>query len=290
MTDVERDATVLVKTFERPDALRKLVTSIRRLYPRIPILVVDDSAAPLDPVPEGVTRYFHLPYDTLGPSGGRNFGLRHVETEYVLVSDDDMRFRRNTDLRKLLHTLRTTRFDVVSCKWLDHDPWRSIRLGYRRFEGTAEIVDGKLVRRLGVASCEIDGLPVFDVVAQFFMAPVERLGEDPWDERLRFVEHVEFFLRLKERGLLSTRLPDVAVDHYPELPRAYYENRMNRAPSFETWSRSRGFDEKVWVGRWFKRRDRLVHYAPSAAAYAVRRSLRRLSARQPAWRRRPSHP
>jgi len=290
VTDVERDATILVKTFERPDSLRRLVASVRRFYPRIAILVVDDSAAPLDPVPEGVTSYFHLPYDSLGPSGGRNLGLREVETKYVLVSDDDMCFGRKTDLRKMLHTLETTRFDVVSCRWRDHDPWRSIRLGYRRFEGTAEIVDGTLVRGLGVRSGVVDGLPVFDVVAQFFMAEAARLGESPWDERLRFVEHVEFFLTLKDRGLLSTRLHDVVVDHYPKLPPGYYENRMNRAPSFEIWSRSRGFEDEIWVGRWYARRDRVLHYLPSAAAYAVRRGLQRLTARPVAWRRRASNP
>jgi len=37
--DVERDVTVLVETFERPDCLRRLVAFIRS-----PIVVVDESA------------------------------------------------------------------------------------------------------------------------------------------------------------------------------------------------------------------------------------------------------
>jgi glycosyltransferase involved in cell wall biosynthesis len=92
--------TVLIKTFERPDCLRRLVASIRRFYPRIPILVVDDSREPLDLVREGVTRYLHEPYNSL--SSGRNFGLRHVETPYVLVIDDDMVFGRKTDIGRML--------------------------------------------------------------------------------------------------------------------------------------------------------------------------------------------
>ena len=40
MSDVEREVTVVVKTFQRPDALRRLVASIRRYYPAIRILVV----------------------------------------------------------------------------------------------------------------------------------------------------------------------------------------------------------------------------------------------------------
>ena len=60
--------------------------------------------------------------------------------------------------------------------------------------GTAEIVEGDLVRHLGVARGRVDGLPVYDVVPNFFMARVERLGPDPWNARLNFMEHVEFFL------------------------------------------------------------------------------------------------
>src|SRR5205823_5665748 len=57
----EREVTVVVKTFQRPEALRRLVASIRRFYPDIGLFVVDDSEEPLEPVPPGITRYWHLP-------------------------------------------------------------------------------------------------------------------------------------------------------------------------------------------------------------------------------------
>ena len=129
--DVERDVTVLVKTFERPDCLRRLVASIRRYYARIAIVVVDDLREPLEPAAAAGSRYFHLPFATTGLAGGRNFGLRHVDTEYVLVSADDMVFGRETDLGKLLATLESTPFDVVSCGWMDHDPWTGVRREFR---------------------------------------------------------------------------------------------------------------------------------------------------------------
>jgi glycosyltransferase involved in cell wall biosynthesis len=272
--ELERDVTIVVKSFERPESLRRLVASIRRFYPRIPVVVVDDSASPLEPIPIGVTHYFHLPYDSLGLAGGRNFGLRRVETPYVVICEDDMVFGRKTDLHKMLRVLDTTRFDIVSCRMMDHDPWRSIRLGRRRYEGTVEMIDGNLVRRLGVARDRIDGLPVFDLVPNFFMAPVERLGEEPWDERLNFMEHVEFFIVMKERGLLCTSLPDVVVYHHPQLPPHYYDIRMNRKPYLDMWREERGFERKIFVGRWFTRRDRARYYYPGLAAYLARRGLR----------------
>ena len=271
--DVETDVTVLIKTFERPDCLRRLVASIRRFYPRIPILVVDDSAVPLDPVPDGITRYVPLAFNSVGLAEGRNVGLRHVKTPYVLISDDDMVFGRRTDLRKMLHVLETTRFDIVSCRWMDHDPWRSVCLGYKRTEGGAEIVDGAYVRRLDTPSGTMDGLPVFDLVHNFFMASPARLGEDPWDARLKLLEHNEFFLRIKERGLLCTRLPDVVVDHYPRLPPDYYDLRRGTSRYLDLWYEERGIERRVVIGRWYTRRDRLVHYYPSLAAYGVRRTL-----------------
>ena len=275
MSDVEREVTVVVKTFQRPQALRRLVASIRRHYPAIRILVVDDSEAPLDPVPDGVSRYWHLPFNSLGVSAGRNFGLRQVETDYVLVCDDDMVFGRRTDLGKLLRTLQTTRFDVVSCLWMDHEPWRAIRRGYRRYEGTLDVEDGVLVHRLGATRGTLDGLPIFDIVHQFFVAPADVLRRDPYDERLKIgTEHVEFFLRLKERGVLCTRLPDAVVHHYPQLPDEYRPFRANTAPYVQLLKEIRGFDRQVTVGRLFRPTDKIVYGLPSTAAYTGRRAVR----------------
>jgi hypothetical protein len=269
------DLTVVVKTFQRPDALRRLLASIRRFSPSLPVYVVDDSDQPLDPVPEGVTRYWHLPFNSLGVSAGRNFGLQQVETEYVLFCDDDMVFERRTDVEAMLRTVRETPFDVVSCRWLDHDPWRSIRRGYRRYEGTLDVVGGVLVHRLEATRGMIDGLPVFDIVHQFFVAPVATLGPEPWNPRFRVAgEHVDFFLGLKERGVLCTRLPDVVVDHYPALPPGYHSYRVDTSADEQLLREVRGFDRHETVGMLFRPGDRFVYGLPSSAAFAARRAAR----------------
>jgi glycosyltransferase involved in cell wall biosynthesis len=272
--DVERDVTVLVKTFERPDALRRLVASIRRRYPRLAIVVVDDSAKSLDPVPDGVTRYEHRPYNSLGAAGGRNLGLRLVETPYVLCSDDDMAFERRTDLGKLQRAVEDTSFDVVSCVWLDFDPWKDICRGPRRFEGTLDIEDSVLVHRLGATRGTLEGLPVFDIVHQFFLASVERLGPDPWDAELNLSEHYELFLDLKERGLRCTRLPDVVVQHRQELPAGYQEVREDTGRYVELWLAKRGLRGRREEGSLFRASDRLRYEAPSSLAYVARRASR----------------
>jgi glycosyltransferase involved in cell wall biosynthesis len=272
--DVERDITVLVKTFERPEALRRLVSSIRRFYPSIAILAVDDSREPLEPAPEGVSRYWHLPYNSAGLAGGRNFGLRHVETPYVLVSDDDMVFGRKTDLGKLLATLESTSFDLVSCRWLDHDPYTGVRKGFRHWEGTLDVDGRVLVHRYGASRGEVDGLPAYDIVHNFFVASVATLGPDPWDERLKVQEHTEFFLTLKERGIRSTIHPDVVVYHHQAFPEQYEERRGDRPTYYQRWLELRDLDRREAVGSFYTRSDKIVYELPSTAAWWVRRAGR----------------
>jgi hypothetical protein len=51
---------------------------------------------------------------------------------------------------------------------------------------------------------------------------------------------------------------------------------MDRAPYFERFRQKRGFERRVFVGRWFSRRDQLIHHYPSVAAHGLRRALRQV--------------
>src|SRR5512135_3037965 len=44
---VNRHLTAIVKTFERPQVLQRLLDGIRRAYPSLQVIVVDDSRAPV---------------------------------------------------------------------------------------------------------------------------------------------------------------------------------------------------------------------------------------------------
>ena len=84
---------------------------------------------------------------------------------------------------------------------------RAICRGPRRFEGTLDVEDGVLVHRLGATRGTADGLPVFDVVHQFFVAARERLGPDPWDPELNLSEHYELFLTLRSAACARRGCP-----------------------------------------------------------------------------------
>lgn len=73
---VDEQLTVVIKTFERPAVLQRLLDSIRRSYRRLAIIIVDDSRVPVNP--EGV-RAIVIPYNN-GISAGRNAALEEVDT------------------------------------------------------------------------------------------------------------------------------------------------------------------------------------------------------------------
>ena len=85
--DVRR-VTAIVKTFERPRLLRRLVESLRRHFAELTVIVVDDSRQPTHLA--GV-RTIELPFDS-GVSAGRQAALEAVRTDLTWVLDDDSSF------------------------------------------------------------------------------------------------------------------------------------------------------------------------------------------------------
>jgi hypothetical protein len=183
------DATVLVKTFERPHIARRLIDSVRRLYPSLRVLIVDDSRTPLD---DPRAELLALPYD-VGLSAGRNAALAHIDTPFFVLCDDDFVFFRKTNLAPVLARMRAApELDIVAGQRIDLPIYRSV-------EKSPEVGT-------------IAGLSKREVVPNFFVgrtASVRRVG---WDPELKLVEHADFFERA--RGVLGVALdPALAVLH-----------------------------------------------------------------------------
>lgn len=182
--------TAIVKTFQRPELLRRLVRSLCRHFPGLTVIVADDSRWPTHV--SGV-RTLALEYD-VGVSAGRQAALDEVRTELTWVLDDDFIVYGGTRLARVLHTLATQpRLDLVGGAVIDL-PLLTRRGSVREpvYPTTAQpVVD--LGTRLGSAI-------VCDKVPNFFVARTERLRLVGWDARLKRVEHADFFTRA--RGIL----------------------------------------------------------------------------------------
>ena len=186
------DVTAMVKTFERPTTVRRLASSIWRLYPSMKVIVVDDSR---DPIPlEGVETVV-MPYGS-GLSAGRNAGLRNADSKYVLVLEDDFVLFRGTRLGAAVAIMEQyAEIDIMGGLIIDL-PF----LG-RRLPKEGKLYAYERAPSMPVGST-LGGLRVCERVANFFLARRDRLALVPWDEELKLMEHTDFFTRAY--GVLTT--------------------------------------------------------------------------------------
>ena len=177
------EVTAVIKTFERPAKLRRLVASLRRHYPELRVIVVDDSAHPTSmPGVETVV----LPYDS-GVSAGRNAGLARVTTDYVLMLDDDFVFYRHTDVLKAFRKLSShSEIDILAGKEI-----------YLPLRQTPDHSRGKLYPTdsvpLVAQGTVIDGMTVMKKVPNFYVGRTAKVREVGWDDALKRVDHADFF-------------------------------------------------------------------------------------------------
>lgn len=209
--------TAMIKTFERPQALRRLVASIRRRYPNLPVVVVDDSRQPS--ALAGVD-LVTLPFDS-GVSAGRNAGLARVTTPYILVLDDDFVFYRRTALTQAVEWLEAyPRIDILGGRVVNLPLYTCV--DYRR----GNLYPTNAPPTLPPGS-QVGGLPVYDRVANFYIARTERLRLVGWDPQIKRLDHTEFFTRA--RGVLtSVFYSDLKCLHAPtpfDIP--YMDHRMD---------------------------------------------------------------
>jgi glycosyltransferase involved in cell wall biosynthesis len=188
------ELTAVVKTFERPSVVRRLVASIRRLYPTLRIVVVDDSREPAHI--EGAQTY-SMPYDS-GIGAGRNEALRHATTEYVLILDDDYVLSRHTQLVTALTVMEQhPKIDIMGGQLVDLPLYTRRPLD----EVAGSIYATSAEPRAPIGS-SIGSLIVCEKVPTFFIARRARLQSVAWDPLLKRIDHADFFTRAF--GVLTT--------------------------------------------------------------------------------------
>ncbi len=179
--------TAVIKTFERPRRCTALIASIRRRYPDLPIIVVDDSREPQD---YSGCRVIQLPFDS-GLSAGRNAGLAAVETEYFLSLDDDFLFDRRTALEGALDILERHRaIDLLGGLVTDLPLFITPDSHNSRLFPTQSEPRVTPGTRIGPAE-------VMDKVPNFFLARAAAVRSVGWDPALKLLEHADFFTRAR---------------------------------------------------------------------------------------------
>lgn len=189
--ELER-VTAIIKTFERPRLLARLVRSLQRCFPALSMIVADDSRAPSH-LP-GV-RTIELPFDS-GVSAGRQAALDAVQTELTWVLDDDFIVLHGTRLGSVVRALeRHPELDLVGGNVID------LPLFSRRRSPRDPLYPTSASPRIALGT-RFGDVEVCDKVPNFFVARTAALRGVGWDARLKRLEHGDFFTRA--RGLLAT--------------------------------------------------------------------------------------
>ncbi|XP_055104002.1 beta-1,4 N-acetylgalactosaminyltransferase 1 isoform X5 [Symphalangus syndactylus] len=237
--------TIATKTFLRYDRLRALITSIRRFYPTVTVVIADDSDKP-ERLSGPYLEHYLMPFGK-GWFAGRNLAVSQVTTKYVLWVDDDFVFTARTRLERLVDVLERTPLDLARLEPAS----LSLQVGgaVREISGFATTYRqllsvepgapglGNCLRQRRGFHHELVGFPgcvVTDGVVNFFLARTDKVREVGFDPRLSRVAHLEFFLD----GLGSLRVgscSDVVVDHASKLKLPW----TSRDAGAETYARYR---------------------------------------------------
>jgi glycosyltransferase involved in cell wall biosynthesis len=189
---IDEKLTAVIKTFERPKVLERLVKSLRKMYPGMRVIVVDDSREPVEL--EGVDTIV-MPYDS-GVSAGRNEALKLVETPYLMLLDDDFIFHRYTKVEPVLKKLEDLpEVDIVGGEVVYLPFYRTIdytQAGLHPTNAPSAVVPGTL----------LGGMAVHDKVANFYIGRTESIRKIAWDPMIKRLDHADFFTRAK--GVLTT--------------------------------------------------------------------------------------
>jgi len=213
---LEEKVTVIIKTFERPSCLDMLITSIRKYYQKIKIIVADDS---MHPLPRRDVEFHVLPFDS-GVSLGRNYLVRQVKTPYLLLLDDDFCFIKETNIAKLLKILENSDIDIIGGRCIE-------KKGVRNSQAVFKIKNKKLICDAKPYGTQ-NGIKLFDMVANFFLAKTDRLRHFQWDESLKTGgQHLDFFL--SHKGKIKVALHSkVFIYHTNDRTNQTYKRYRNR--------------------------------------------------------------
>lgn len=206
---------VLIKTFERPDALERCVSSIQEhLEGYRDIIVLDDSLTPQTPRLKGV-RYIRSGYD-VGLSKGRNMLVGASDADLVLMLDDDTVIGGTSDLEAAVLEITHSKTDILAGEISGLGGWKG------RFRKR----DNRLIHLYNRKND--DG--GWDFVPNFFLAKREALVRCKWDEGLKICEHSEYFYR--HLGEMKIRTTDFLVSANCRDRNSEFNKGRNRKDEF----------------------------------------------------------
>lgn len=221
MEDFLNKVTIVVKTFNRPYHLDRLINSILHFYPNIKIIIANDGNDNIQYCFKNITVY-NLPFN-LGIAYGRNFLASKVNTNYYITLDDDFIVTEKSDFYSLYDLICNSEFDIIGGTVFCVDK------GERHFEGIVKFNKNSiLVER--VFNNYDNKIQECEVIHNFFIAKREVFLSVKWDNNLKNYEHLDFFIQAKGK-LKIGYCPFVEITHNQNPKYEHYlQYRLNVNP------------------------------------------------------------
>ncbi|XP_029292950.1 beta-1,4 N-acetylgalactosaminyltransferase 2-like [Cottoperca gobio] len=190
-TDISSHVTITTKTFLRYTKLKVLLSSIRKFYSNINVIIADDNFEPEKMNGSNIQHYIMPPAQ--GWFAGRNLAVSQVTTKYFLWVDDDFVFTEKTKIEELVEVMEAIpELDVLGGSVQGNQFYFSLI-----YEEGEESEGGCLHRKSQGKFQSLPGYPrcyLASGVVNFFLARTDAIQRVGFDPKLQRVAHSEFFM------------------------------------------------------------------------------------------------
>jgi len=225
MDETEKQTTLLIKSFLRKECVEALVSSIRKYYKNIKIVIVDDSDLVFNFNDINIDIY-NIKFDS-GISVGRNYGIDRINTKYFVLLDDDFVFTSDTKIHLLYQTIESSDLDILGGAVIENSRYLS-------YNGNFFINEENNTLELRKLNLQKEVLTVCDIIPNFFIAKTEKIKEIRWDDCLKVAEHAAFFYKCKGRAKVGyTNI--ASINHCQKSNKNYHEYRKRSMEYFKIW-------------------------------------------------------
>ncbi|XP_021327090.2 beta-1,4 N-acetylgalactosaminyltransferase 1 isoform X1 [Danio rerio] len=223
--DINSQVTILTKTFLRYKELNVLIESIRKFYPKIKIIIADDSLNPERVSGDNIEHFIMPPAQ--GWFAGRNLAVSQLTTKYFLWVDDDFEFLHETRIESFVEIMEAVPdLDVIGGE-VSGDQFYFLL----EYEEGAEHEGGGCLRRVRGEFHQplsgFDGCHLVDGVTNYFLARTEAVRRVGFDPFLKRVGHTEFFIDGLGKLLVAT-CKGFCIGHQTHQTYDSYESYRNQ--------------------------------------------------------------
>jgi GT2 family glycosyltransferase len=246
-------------TFQRPHVAQRLIRSVRRRFPEMPIYVADQSR-----FVEAMTTFYanqnvkliRMDYDA-GVCASRNKLVEAIAEEYFLLCDDDFIFGTDTDFSEAVRILEAyPDIGIVGGRLYDldgsSDHIRRWELFFH-YDIRNRIFTSVPIDRYAPSVRELGGIRFFlcDAVLNFALFRRSLFSSGiHWDERFKSNgEHEDFFLNLKTHSHWRVAyLPTMtAFHHHPTEYKSYFARLRQRTEGWKLFMEKWGIDQHLEI-------------------------------------------